>query len=428
MPRTSDTRSGHVATASRTCRAMRGALRAGSPRSSTRSPSSRPSSRSSRRQALHAGADFEDETPIILVESPLPFEHVTSPLRVTGTANTFEATFNYDLVDSAGKVIATHFVTATSGSGTRGTFDFTVPYTVSKPGLGKLVVYELVCQGRLAHPLQRSPDIPRPMTRARFRELHAREQLFVMPNPWDIGSAKLLESCGFEALATTSAGFAWSLGKLDQQVTRDELVAHVASLAAATSLPLNVDSERLYPDEPGGVAETVRLLAEAGAAGCSIEDYDPASDSIDDRRRRRSERVAEAARGRPSPAPTPWCSRPLREPPPRDRRPGRHHRPADRLSRCRRRLCLRAGPDRPRPDRQRRRGSRRPGQRARAAERADHLRARLGRRAARLDRQPAGRGGLRSADDGARELQADGTSDYAANRVPSETLRAAFEP
>ena len=62
---------------------------------------------------------------------------------MTGTANTFEATFNYDLVDSAGKVIATHFVTATSGSGTRGTFDFTVPYTVDKPGLGKLVVYEL---------------------------------------------------------------------------------------------------------------------------------------------------------------------------------------------------------------------------------------------------------------------------------------------
>ena len=61
------------------------------------------------------------------------------------------------------------------------------------------------------------------MSRARFRELHAREQLFVMPNPWDVGSAKLLESCGFEALATTSAGFAWSLGKLDQQVTRDEL-------------------------------------------------------------------------------------------------------------------------------------------------------------------------------------------------------------
>jgi len=119
------------------------------------------------------------------------------------------------------------------------------------------------------------------MSRERFRELHAAEGLFVMPNPWDVGSAKLLESCGFEALATTSAGFAWSLGKLDQRVARDELVAHVAALAEATSLPLNVDSERCYPDDPGGVAETVALLAKAGAAGCSIEDYDPASDSID---------------------------------------------------------------------------------------------------------------------------------------------------
>jgi 2-methylisocitrate lyase-like PEP mutase family enzyme len=118
--------------------------------------------------------------------------------------------------------------------------------------------------------------------RARFRALHAREQLFVMPNPWDIGSARLLESCGFEALATTSAGFAWSIGKLDQNVGRDELVAHVETLTAAVSVPLNVDSERCYPDEPGGVAETVRLLAEAGAAGFSIEDYDPGAGRIDD--------------------------------------------------------------------------------------------------------------------------------------------------
>jgi 2-methylisocitrate lyase-like PEP mutase family enzyme len=118
--------------------------------------------------------------------------------------------------------------------------------------------------------------------RARFRELHARDRLFVMPNPWDKGSARLLASCGFEALATTSAGFAWSLGKLDQSVTRDELVAHVARLAEATALPLNVDSERCYPDDPGGVAETVALLADAGPAGFSIEDYDPAADRIDD--------------------------------------------------------------------------------------------------------------------------------------------------
>jgi Immunoglobulin-like domain of bacterial spore germination/Sporulation and spore germination len=88
-------------------------------------------------------ADFEDETPIILVESPLPFQHVSTPLRAQGTANTFEATFNYDLVDADGNVIKTHFVTATSGSGQRGTYDFTVPFSVDHPGLGKLVVYEL---------------------------------------------------------------------------------------------------------------------------------------------------------------------------------------------------------------------------------------------------------------------------------------------
>ena len=116
---------------------------------------------------------------------------------------------------------------------------------------------------------------------ARFRALHQRRRLFVMPNPWDVGSARLLASLGFEALATTSAGLAWTLGKLDQQVTRDELVVHVESLAAATGLPLNVDSERCFPDDPGGVAETVRLLAEAGAVGCSIEDYDPAGGNID---------------------------------------------------------------------------------------------------------------------------------------------------
>jgi 2-methylisocitrate lyase-like PEP mutase family enzyme len=134
----------------------------------------------------------------------------------------------------------------------------------------------------------------------RFRELHAREQLFVMPNPWDVGSAKILAALGFEALATTSAGFALAIGKRDQTVTRDELVAHVAELAAATPLPLNVDSERLYPDEPGGVAETVGLLADAGAAGCSIEDYDPAAGRIEDIAVA-AERVgvaAEAAQGR----------------------------------------------------------------------------------------------------------------------------------
>jgi 2-methylisocitrate lyase-like PEP mutase family enzyme len=117
--------------------------------------------------------------------------------------------------------------------------------------------------------------------RVRFRALHAGAELFVMPNAWDAGSARLLAALGFEALATTSAGFAWSLGRLDQNVSRDELVAHVTSLAAATELPLNVDSERCFPGEPGGVAETVALLAGAGAAGFSVEDYDPGTDVIE---------------------------------------------------------------------------------------------------------------------------------------------------
>ena len=98
----------------------------------------------------------------------------------------------------------------------------------------------------------------------------------------------------FEALATTSAGSAWSLGRLDQNVSRDELVAHVAALAAATDLPLNVDSERCYPDDPGGVPRTVELLAGAGAAGFSIEDYNPDTGSMDDVAAA-AERVAEAA-------------------------------------------------------------------------------------------------------------------------------------
>jgi 2-methylisocitrate lyase-like PEP mutase family enzyme len=118
--------------------------------------------------------------------------------------------------------------------------------------------------------------------RDRFRELHAGGRLFVMPNPWDVGSARLLESLGFEALATTSSGFAASLGRLDQHVSRDELVAHVRALVSATGVPLNVDSENCFPGEPGGVAETVRRLRAAGAAGCSIEDYDPVGDRIED--------------------------------------------------------------------------------------------------------------------------------------------------
>lgn len=107
-----------------------------------------------------------------------------------------------------------------------------------------------------------------------FAELHE-SGLFVMPNAFDAGSAKRLEEAGFTALATTSHGHAATLGKSDLEVTRDELVAHVALLASVVDVPINVDSEDCFPREKGGVVRTVELLAQAGAAGLSIEDYDP---------------------------------------------------------------------------------------------------------------------------------------------------------
>ncbi len=115
---------------------------------------------------------------------------------------------------------------------------------------------------------------------AAFRKLHSRG-CFVMPNPWDVGSAKRLFHLGFAALATTSSGHAETLGKLDQEVTLAEMLSHAGSMAAATPVPLNVDSERLFTDEVSGIADVVNAIAATGAAGCSIEDYDPASQTID---------------------------------------------------------------------------------------------------------------------------------------------------
>ena len=97
----------------------------------------------------------------------------------------------------------------------------------------------------------------------RFLELHVPGRPLLMPNPWDPGSAKVLAASGFEALATTSMGYAFSLGKLDTTVGRDEMLAHLASLAAATSLPVNADLENGYGDDPHTVAETIRLAAAA---------------------------------------------------------------------------------------------------------------------------------------------------------------------
>ena len=108
-----------------------------------------------------------------------------------------------------------------------------------------------------------------------FRALHAGAP-FVIPNPWDAGSARVFAALGFEALATTSSGFAFTLGRLDGNVTLDEVAAHTVALAAATDLPLSVDLENGYGAAPEEAARAVAATAAAGAVGGSIEDYDPA--------------------------------------------------------------------------------------------------------------------------------------------------------
>jgi 2-methylisocitrate lyase-like PEP mutase family enzyme len=105
-----------------------------------------------------------------------------------------------------------------------------------------------------------------------FRALHQRDRAFIIPNPWDVGTARLLQSLGFEALATTSAGFAFSIGKHDGAVDRETMLAHAAALVAVTDLPVSADLENGYADKPAQVAETVRLAAQTGLAGCSVED------------------------------------------------------------------------------------------------------------------------------------------------------------
>ncbi len=132
-------------------------------------------------------------------------------------------------------------------------------------------------------------------TADRFRELHRPGQPLLMPNPWDVGSARLLEALGFQALATTSSGFAANLGRLDGSVTRDEAVAHAAALVEAVDVPVSADFENCFADEPDGVAETVRLAIEAGLAGCSIEDFTGSKDDPIYPLEQAAERIAAAA-------------------------------------------------------------------------------------------------------------------------------------
>jgi 2-methylisocitrate lyase-like PEP mutase family enzyme len=106
-----------------------------------------------------------------------------------------------------------------------------------------------------------------------FKALHERAGAFVIPNPWDSGSARLLAGLGFEALATTSGGFAHSLGRIDGEATLDETIEHCRLLCASTDLPVSADLENCFADEPEKAAATILRAARAGVVGCSIEDY-----------------------------------------------------------------------------------------------------------------------------------------------------------
>jgi 2-methylisocitrate lyase-like PEP mutase family enzyme len=106
-----------------------------------------------------------------------------------------------------------------------------------------------------------------------FLSLHRPGEPLLIPNPWDAGSAKLLVSLGYRALATTSSGYAATIGRLDGAVTREQAIAHSAEIVAATDVPVSADLENGFADDPAGVAQTIELALETGLAGCSVEDY-----------------------------------------------------------------------------------------------------------------------------------------------------------
>src|SRR6266852_9034579 len=128
-----------------------------------------------------------------------------------------------------------------------------------------------------------------------FRELHERDTAFIIPNPYDIGTARLLAHLGFEALATTSAGYAFSVGQRDNTIGRDEMMAHVAAIASATDLPVSADLENGFGDDPETVGETIRQGAAAGLVGGSIEDSTERRDDPIYELERAVERVRAAA-------------------------------------------------------------------------------------------------------------------------------------
>lgn len=135
-----------------------------------------------------------------------------------------------------------------------------------------------------------------------FRALHERDAAFIIPNPWDIGTARLLAHLGFEALATTSAGYAFSVGQRDNTIARHEMMAHLSAIASATDLPVSADLENGFGDTPEIVTETIRLAAAAGVVGGSIEDSTGRADHPIYETEHAAERMraaAEAARALP---------------------------------------------------------------------------------------------------------------------------------
>lgn len=148
--------------------------------------------------------------------------------------------------------------------------------------------YETSCERDALVPL----TVSQQTKGADFRALHTGEA-FVIPNPWDAGSARVLAALGFKALATTSSGFAFTLGRLDGEATLDEVVAHAAAMAQATNLPLSVDLENGHGADPQSAANAIKRVAQAGAVGGSIEDYDPSGRIYE--LRHAVERIAAAA-------------------------------------------------------------------------------------------------------------------------------------
>ena len=178
---------------------------------------------------------------------------------------------------------------------------------------------------------------------AAFRALHERPGAFIIPNPWDAGTARLLAAAGFEALATTSLGLANMLGRADSTVSRAEVIANCRVIAEATDLPVNADLENCFAHEPEAAAETIRLAAEAGMVGGSIEDYSgDRTNPIYDFDLAVA-RVRAAARSRTCPAGAVPAHRAGGEPDSWARRYGRYHSPLAGFRGGRRRCAVCAG-------------------------------------------------------------------------------------